>query len=361
VRLLLLLAFLLPARQDRPELCLYFQTNLQVDANIDRLEGIWRRAAAAGYAKVLQYAHLRVKRTQDWKEHHVVFNSLENEEVAVYFGVWGDARGTLQWKDWRIEEAGLVNVLRRDGAPCTIEGCVEGKDYERIEDPRMGVVPWKGGYDVWHDPPPIRTRLPDGTKLRVSWYHPAIIHAGQVGCCVSEPRVGELLRDQTRRMREAWGAEGYMMSHDEIRTLNWDESCRRRNLDAGKILAEHVRECVGILEGSTVHVWSDMFDPHHNAVKDYYLVRGDLAGSWEGLDPSVVIVNWNFDGREASLRFFADRGHRQVIAGYYDGLPGQVRQWLASAAKVKGVVGVMYTTWRSNFDDLEAFAVACGR
>src|ERR1051326_6353865 len=29
-------------------------------------------------------------------------------------------------------------------------------------------------------------------------------------------------------------------------------------------------------------VWSGMFDPFHNAVKDYYLVRDDLTGSWEG-------------------------------------------------------------------------------
>jgi hypothetical protein len=102
-----------------------------------------------------------------------------------------------------------------------------------------------------------------------------------------------------------------------------------------------------------------MFDPHHNAVKDYYLVRGDLAGAWEGLDKSVVIMNWNFDKRDESLKFFADRGHRQVIAGYYDGPVGQVKQWLASAETVPGVVGVMYTTWHGNYDHIEAFARLC--
>ena len=45
------------------------------------------------------------------------------------------------------------------------------------------------------------------------------------------------------------------------------------------------------------------------------------ARSWEGLDPDVVILNWNGARKEASLRFFAARGHRQIVAGYYDGDP----------------------------------------
>jgi len=315
-----------------------------------------------GGGRALQYESPGVSRTQDWKEHHIVFNSLDNRQVSVYFGVWGDAKGELQWKDWKIEEAGLVNVLRRPGTPCVVKGYVEGKDYDPIVDQQMGSLPWKGEYQPWHEPPVIRTKgIPDGTQLRVSWYHPAIIYHGQVSCCPSEPVTMELVADEAKRMKAAWGAAGYMMSHDEIRTLNWDESCMKRNLDAGQILADNVRQCTRLLAGSTVYVWSDMFDPHHNAVKDYYLVRGDLAGSWEGLDKSVILMNWNFGKRDQSLKFFADRGHRQVIAGYYDGPVDQVKPWLQSAAKVKGVEGVMYTTWQNKYDDLEPFAKACGR
>src|ERR1035437_2325870 len=36
-----------------PELWFYYPVNLQVDANITQLEPIWRRAAKAGYTKVL--------------------------------------------------------------------------------------------------------------------------------------------------------------------------------------------------------------------------------------------------------------------------------------------------------------------
>ena len=86
------------------------------------------------------------------------------------------------------------------------------------------------------------------------------------------------------------------------------------------MLAENVRACSDLLKPATAYVWNDMFDPFHNAVKGpYYLVNGPWTGSWEGLDKDVVIVNWNYGKRDESLKFFADRGHRQLIAGYYDG------------------------------------------
>lgn len=68
---------------------------------------------------------------------------------------------------------------------------------------------------------------------------------------------------------------------------------------------------------------------------------------------------WHDPNLAEGLPVFAGRGHRQVIAGYYDHKPEQARDWLASAAKVKGVVGIMYTTWESKYDDLEAFAKIC--
>jgi hypothetical protein len=152
------------------------------------------------------------------------------------------------------------------------------------------------------------------------------------------------------------------MSHDEIRVLNWCAACQKRQLDAGAILADNVRTCIRILRevnpGGRIYVWSDMFDPHHNAHKDYYLVRGDLAGSWEGLDREVIIVPWYFEKREKSLRWFAERGHRQMIAGYYDDKPEQIRAWLDSARKFPGLEGVMDPIWQDNYDDLERFSEA---
>jgi hypothetical protein len=336
--------------------------HVSVQVKTDNYTGKPEIKALAGDGVSLNWTNIHVKKTQDWTTHHITFNTLEHSDITLYLGVWGDAKGTLQWKDWRIEEVGLLNVLRRPGAPLAVRAgdrvLTEGKDYEPVSDPRMGTVPWAGAYEVFHESPPIRTKgIAGGTELRVSWYHPHIIYDEQMACCFAEPKVRELLADQAKRMRELWAAPGYMMSHDEIRVCNQDESCVSIGKTPGQMLADNARFCTGLLEGATVYAWNDMFDPFHNAVKGpYYLVNGPWTDSWEGLDKSVVIMNWNFGKRDQSLKFFADRGHRQILAGYYDHKPEQIKDWLASAAKVQGVIGVMYTTWRNDYSNIEAFA-----
>jgi hypothetical protein len=315
----------------------------------------------------LNFNHLGAKPTQDWTTHHVVFNSLDHTEASLYLGCWGGGTGSLWFDDANLEEVGLLNLVRRNGAPLIVKiengrTLVEGEDFQKLADPHMGNKPWNGAYDIWHDPPVIKTSLPDGTRLRVSYYHVATVYDDQAMICPSEPKTLELLREQARRMHAAWGAKGYMMSHDEIRVLNWCDACQRRHLDAGALLADNAKTCIQILRevnpGGKIYVWSDMFDPHHNAHKDYYLVRGDLSGSWEGLDKDVIIVNWNFGKRDQSLNWFADRGHHQLLAGYYDAGPDQIRAWLDSGKSVSGVLGAMYTTWQNKYDDLEQFAAA---
>ena len=58
----------------------------------------------------------------------------------------------------------FINLLRRPGCPFTITtadgtALVEGRDFESVRDPDMGVHPYAGSYDVWHPPPVIRTRV----------------------------------------------------------------------------------------------------------------------------------------------------------------------------------------------------------
>jgi hypothetical protein len=312
--------------------------------------------------RTLCWQTIHTQPSQDWSRQDLIFDSLDNTSVNLYFGVWGDAKGTLAWRNWRIEQVGLLNVLRRDGAPCVVttdEGkpLVEGKDYDRIEDPHMGNVPYAGEYQAWHEPPAIHTRLPDGTKLRVSWYFPPIVYDGQVSACISEPRTTQILADEAKRMRQVWAADGYMMSFDEFRCCNWDESCAARKKTPGQMLAESLRFCTKLVAPQQAYTWNDMFDPFHNAVQGpYYLVNGPWTGSWEGLDPKVIILNWNHGKRDQSLKFFADRGNRQILCGFYDNDLSEWQQWLDSGKNVKGIVGHMYTTWRGDYSQIEKFA-----
>ena len=322
--------------------------------------------AIAADGTQLQWTNTGVKADQDWTIHHVTFNSLSNKDVTLYFGVWGGHEGAIWWDDAAISECGLVNVLRRPGTPLVVRTedgrqLTEGKDFDKVKDPLLGTVPWAGEYTAWHEPPNFRVRgLPDGTRLRVSFFHPHIIYDGQVCICPSEPATTALLTDQAQRVQALWHAKTLMMSHDEWRVLGWDQACQARHLTPGRLAADNVRACTGILgsaaPGSRIAVWSDMFDPTHNATDRYYLVNGSLAESWAGLDPATLIINWNSGHAAESLRFFAKRGHQQLIAGYYDGGVTSIRPWLGAAKGVEGVIGVMFTTWRQNYSDLEAFA-----
>lgn len=311
-----------------------------------------------------------VEPTQDWKQVEVVFNTLDRDRINVYAGVWGEGTGTVWLDDLAVEELPLVNVLRRSGCPLTVraadgsETYEEGKDYEPVVDPKLGQVPYAGEFEFGHAGAPLRlrpgSRIADGQRLEVEWYHPVIVHGFQVACCLSEPKVYDLLADQARRVCRLLQPRTVFMSHDELRVANWCRACRDRQMSAGELLADNAGRCLAILAEVDptlrVAVWSDMFDPHHNAQANYYLVRGTLEGSWEGLPPSVVIANWNSGRGRESLQFFADRGHPQVIAGYYDADDlGDLRRWTAAARGVPGVIGFMYTTWRERYDLLESY------
>jgi hypothetical protein len=331
-----------------------------------------RMFALSRKGRVLSYSNLGVKPTQDWTEHHIVFNSLENSEVLFYVGVWDCRTGKLWLDDVRVREEPLVNLVRREGCPLSVAAddgkttYAEGKDYQPVRDEKLGATPYAGSFDVYHRPPQMRvaagSRLHDGDKLRVSYYHAVTIYDNQMPCSLSDPKVFSLAADQVRRVEKLFAPKTYFLSHDEIRVANWSETERAAGKTAGQLLAANVRKCVEIVRGvnpkAKLCIWSDMFDPHHNAVANFYLVNGDLAGSWEGLPKDMTIVNWNSGKADKSLRFFADRGHDQVLAGYYDAPPRRIADWLRAGRGLHGIDGVMYTTWRSNFSDLEKFAAA---
>jgi len=331
-------------------------------------------AMGAAGGRALSFHEGGLEPTRDWSPIEVVFNSQDQTEVNLYAGLWGGQAGTLWLDDLALEEMALVNVLRRDGCPLTVRSedgktaYAEGRDFEPVRDPKLGMVPYEGEYEFNHPGPALRltagSRIKEGDRLRVGWYHPALVLGSYAACCLSEPKVYDLLRDQARRVNDLYRPKTFFMQHDELRVANWCRACQSRKLTPGELLADNARRCVGILKEvspeARVVVWSDMFDPNHNAVKDYYLVNGTLAGSCEGLDRSVWVANWNGGKAKPSLDFFAGRGHPQVLAGYYDG-DDNFATWDAAARGVSGVAGFMYTTWQNRYDDLERYGKLLSR
>ena len=335
--------------------------------------GETRMFAMSPTGRVLSHSNLGVQRNQEWTQHHVVFNSLESSEIRFYLGAWGCRGGKLWMDDAVLVEEPFVNLVRRPGCPLTVQDdsrhvtYVEGRDFVELRDSKLGNSPWPGEFDVYHEPPSLTlapgSTIKDGQKLLVSYSHAVTIYDGQVPCSLTEPKVFEIVEDQVRRVHKLFNPKIYFLSHDEIRVANWSDPERASGKTAGEQLAENVRRCAEIIRKvspeARLCIWSDMFDPHHNAVKDFYLVNGDLAGSWKGLPKDTIVINWNSGKPSPSLKHFAGLGHAQVLAGYYDAPPGRIRNWLDVGKEVpQSIGGAMYTTWRGNFADLEAFATA---
>ena len=273
--------------------------------------------------------------------------------------------------DARLEEVGLLNLVRRPTCPLVVTdggGTVylEGEDFEPVADPRLACVPYPGDVEVWHTPPQLRltstSRIVDGQRLSVSFFHTLVVKPDQATATLLDPAVFAIHEDAVRRATAALDPPGMFFAYDELRLANWDGECLALDETPARLLAEHIGRCSALAKEASPRaeqfVWSDMFDPHHNAHDDFYLVRGTLEGSWEGLPDDLVIVNWNAWKPRESLSFFAGRGHRQILAGYYDGGHLPIADWLAAAESLGGanVVGAMYTTWCGDFSELEAFA-----
>lgn len=320
------------------------------------------RIRVTGNGRELAYATIAppADNADPWR--HVVFNSLGVRGVRVSFSVANGGRGHLIWSDWSIEECGPVNLVRRPGLPFTITGLAEGRDFSPVRDSLLGMRPWRGQFEVWHEPPVIRVNRPDGTRLRASWFHAAVLLRGQVAACLSSTEVLRRQSEEIVKVRDLFGAHTLLLMHDEIRAIGLDATCWATGRRAPDILARNIELCRQAAVPAHVLVWNDMVDPSHNAVAGYYLVPDNLESVAYKNSRKLGILNWNHARLAESLRAFAARGHAQVYAGYYDGRVEDLRGVLPVLDRTPNLTAVMYTTWQDRYDDLEAFAkIARGR
>ncbi|MBI5229294.1 carbohydrate binding domain-containing protein [Candidatus Micrarchaeota archaeon] len=201
----------------------------------------------------------------------------------------------------------------------------------------------------------------------------------------------ELKKDAQKLNALFLNPPAFFVGYDEWRLANWDPACKdingEQDMTGGQYMAYAMNRTEKLIKevrpDAEVIVWADMFDPFHNAVPNYYAVRGTVEGAWEGVSPNTIIMNWgtrqNNDTRTnepqswSSLKFFAGRGNHQMIAGYYDTGDRDFfcdKWWLAAlnalentSEGISDIDGYMYTTFGTgkdwyygNYDDLEAVA-----
>ena len=308
--------------------------------------------------------------TSDGRELYGAFNSWYAEKIRIDMGVRRGAGGKVWIENLRVEEAGLTNVLRRPGTPIRVRNektgmeYREGKDFSPIADPNLNFR-WD------HDGPAIRL-LPGGTvrpgdRLRVSYFHGTTIYRDQVVVCMSEPKLYEIWEKQIPLIEKHVRPTKYFLSMDEVRIGGHCEACRKRKLGMAEILGDCLTRKVRMIRQANpkaeIFVWSDMLDPNHNARPNYYMVDGDLSGSWKYAPKDLRIVCWYFDKRRASLDHFSKLGFQTLAGAYYDGDDlSNPQGWLEALDVTPGATGIMYTTWENKYKLLADFgALVTGR
>lgn len=295
------------------------------------------------------------------------FNSLEADSLGLNIQVDGAV------EDLSIEPTGLLMVLRRDLTPLVVTSedgktvYEEGRDFEPVRDPVIASS--EGEMTMDHDAPVIvltpQSRIKTGQRLLVSFFHAYRVLDEQDIISLEDPAVFDLMERDIQLCLKVWQPNAIFMNYDEIRIGGWEKP----HVKPGATLAAHVRKGYEIIKAqvpdATVYTWSDMFTPYHNArpfesrEEYYYLTHGNWDGAWEGLPEDVKILNWYAREKEA-LHFFAERGHEQVLCGYYDArdeerLKRNVSRWMTLSEGIPNVVGMMYTTWQRNYKDMKHF------
>jgi hypothetical protein len=301
--------------------------------------------------------------TSDWHELVWEFNSWYADQVNFRIGISDGEKGKVWVDDVEVEEVGLINVLRRPGTPVKVsndrtgEVYEERRDYAAISDPQLNFR-WD------HDGPGIRllqgSRIHAGDRLRVDYFHGTTIYREQVPIDMSEPAVYEIWQRQIPLIEKYLAPRKYFLSMDEVRIGGFCQACQRRHLSMAQILGDCVtrqhRMIRAVNPKAEVYVWSDMFDPNHNAREKYYLIDGSLQGTWNYIPKDLVIACWYFEKRDLSLDFFSKLGYRTLAGAYYDADDlANPKAWLESLDRTLGAIGIMYTTWENKYELLPAF------
>lgn len=325
--------------------------------------GVFKLQVLAESGRALAPWDPQVPVSSDWRKLTLGFNSWDLDKVRIYAGVWGAQSGKFWLDDFRIEEVGLVNVLRRPGTPVTLRSEAtdlvyeEGTDYAPIADPTLT-------FRFDHDGPPIRllpgSRIQEGERLRVDYYHGMSINQGQVTVCMSEPQVYEIWREQVRLVHQLLAPRKYFLSMDEIRAGGSCQACKRRMMSMAEILGDCLTRQLNLIREQNpeaeVYAWSDMLDPNHNAHDNYYLVDGNFTGSWWYVPQDLGIVTWYYAKRRESLAHFSSLGFRSLAGAYYDGdTLDNPMGWLEALDETPGACGIMYTTWQNKYELLAPF------
>jgi len=313
-----------------------------------------------------------------WTQMKLAFNSLDATRVNLGLSVFGGQNGRVWFDDVSVQDTPSLNWLVRDDLPTAVRNQSSGRDLQfgsdvtPIVDNKLGDVPFPGSFETYHAPPAIKVasnaNIDEGDIVSLSGYHALVTFNGQTSCSWNNENVFARMKQVHQTLQAEYQPSGFLLNYDEIRTGGYEPSDVDNFANSGAALAASIERAYNdlfeVAPNAKHYFWSDMVDPFHNAIANYYQINNTLDGSWLTLDPSrVILVTW-WEGQKItnngpnSLKFFSDLGFKQVLGAFYDAdVEDNFNRWQEAAEGVSGIIGGMYATWTSppNYSQIEAF------
>ena len=316
--------------------------------------------------------------TGGWQQFNYMFNSGSSTSVQLRVGTWGDTTGTMWFDDISVTETALVNVVQNASAPLTITrpngtALTQGVDYNPVVPVTSNGTPYLAGstgptYATWENPVtvtiPAGSSLHAGDQVKINYSGVQDVYDGQYAVTLSDPAVQTYLHNNVAQIRKMYAAGTPLMldGYDEIRAGNTEPGEIAAGLSAAQLLANSFLASYNTVRAvdpnTPIYTWSDMFDPYHNAVNNYYLWNGNLTPPPNALPSDVTVMNWNLGDLNQSLKYFAALGNQQIIAGDYGAANGNAEAQLevSEAVGAANVKGLMFTDWDNDYSQLENYA-----
>lgn len=333
---------------------------------------LWKYEDSTLIRSILSCYDFDIESTQDWTKYSFAFNSQDSSTVSLRMGFWPESgpgtgyEGYVYVDKIEVNQAGLLNVIRRDSCPLTVTDGItefeEGVHFGEIRDDIFmdnWPVEWSS-----HAEPTFEildsTAIPDGTSLTVTAYCAALYNDHPI----TELTLFEEFRDRYYdfqvRLDSVIAESGVEINHflmglDEHRTGGGDTVYHY--MTAAQVVGDFVNATYeGIKKANENHqvvMWNDMLDDYHNAVENYYSFYGDMSGALDFVEyRDIQWYNWNNKDYESwtnSYDFFRKRGHGKIILTSYN-TNGDL---LASVLPdVKNTMGMGYFTWSGGWAEL---------
>ena len=120
--------------------------------------------------------------------------------------------------------------------------------------------------------------------------------------CPSSERTYEIMNSVIKNTIETFGPKYIDIGHDEIRGMNRDSRCLKRNLTNAQLLAEDINKLYSMAKTYDPEVkllmWSDMLNPWHNGGDENYQVqfggkKGKTSHAIDFIPKDIIILLWN--------------------------------------------------------------------